>query len=158
MFYSLFTIVLLRLPCVTHQQQLSLRGDHGLKRSRSQLGVSYANFVAHKFQHLQGSLLDSSCEVAQDKECAFACVSNAPCVSFNVALLPNENGKLRCELLSEDMFRSPDKLTDSQQFHHYSIKVTDKLKRILQVRRFILPMMRIGIGGVVSLVKKMEKQ
>ena len=158
MFPFLFTIVMFRYPYVTGQHQLLIKVDHGLKRSRFQHGVSYANFVAHNFQHLQGSLLDSSCEVAQAEECGFACVSNAPCVSFNVALLPNENGKLRCELLSEDMFRSPDKLTDSQQFHHYSIKVTDKLKRILQVRRFILPMMRIGIGGVVSLVKKMEKQ
>ena len=123
MFYSLFTIVLLRLPCVTHQQQLSLRGDHGLKRSRSQLGVSYANFVAHKFQHLQGSLLDSSCEVVQANECAVVCVNKPSCVSFNIAQLPNENGRFRCELMSEAMLRSPDNLTVSQLFHHYSIKV-----------------------------------
>ena len=123
MFYSLFTVVLLHFSCVTGEHQHSLRGDHGLKRSASQQGVSYANFVGHKFQHLQGSLLDSSCEVVQSSECAFVCISNPSCVSFNIALLPNENGKLRCELLSEDMFRSQDKLTVSKQFHHYSIKV-----------------------------------
>ena len=158
MFHFLFTVVLLRFHCARGQPQRLTHGNRGLKRSGFQHGLSYANFVVHKFRHLQGSLLDSSCEVAQDEECGFACVSNAPCVSFNVALLPNENGKLRCELLSEDMFRSPDKLTDSQQFNHYSIKVTDKLKRILQVRRFVLPLMRIGIGGFVFLVKKMEKE
>ena len=123
MFHFLFTIVLLRFPHVTGQHQHLIQVDHALKRSRFQDGVSYANFVAHKFQHLQGSLLDSSCEVFRAKECAAACVTNAPCVSFNVALSPKENGKLRCELLSEDMFRSPDKMTYSQQFYHYSIKV-----------------------------------
>jgi len=97
-------------------------------RSSHLQGISHANFEAHKFQYLQGSLLDSSCEVVQEDECAFACVDNAPCVSFNVALSPNENGKFRCELLSDDKFRSPDKLTDSQEFHHYSLKVGDDLK------------------------------
>jgi len=129
MFHFLFTIFLLRFPCAIGQEdQLLIQSDPSLKRSRFQQGVSYLNFVAHKFQHLQGSLLDSSCEVVQEEECAFICVDNAPCVSFNIALSPNENGKLRCELLSEDKYRSPDKLTDSQQFHHYSIKVTDNLK------------------------------
>lgn len=123
MFHFLFIIVLFHYPCVTGQHQRLIQVDHSLKRSRFQHGVSYANFVAHTFQHLQGSLLDSSCEVFRAKECAFACVANDPCVSFNVALSPKENGKLRCELLSEDMFKSPEKLTVSQQFYHYSIKV-----------------------------------
>ena len=133
MFNFLFTVVLFRFPCVTGQHQRLIRGDHGLKRSSFQHGVSYANFVAHTFQHLQGSLLDFSCEAVRVKECAFACVDNASCVSFNVALTPNENGKLRCELLSEDMFGSPNKLTVSQQFHHYSIKVTLKLEMQLNI-------------------------
>ena len=124
MFHFLFTVFLLLFPCVIgHHDQLLFQGDPSLKRSSFQDGVSYANFVVHKFQHLQGSLLDSSCEVVQANECAFICVNNPPCVSFNIALLPDENGKFRCELLSEDMFRSPNNLTVSQQFHHYSIKV-----------------------------------
>ena len=131
MFNFLFTVVLYRLPCVIGQQQRLIQVDHSLKRSSFQNGLSYANFETHKFRHLQGSPLDSSCEVVRAKECAFACVSIAPCVSFNVALSPNENGKLRCELLSEDMFRSPAKLTDSQEFHHYSMKVSGNLKRSL---------------------------
>ena len=125
MLHFLFTVFLFR--CVTGQQQRLIQGDHGLKRSSYEQGVSHANFVIHKFQHLQGPVLDS-CEVYRSTECAFTCVDNAPCVSFNVALSPNENGTLRCELLSEDKFRSPDKLTDSQQFHHYSIRVSDNLK------------------------------
>ena len=121
----LFTVVLLRFPYVTCQHRHLIQANRGLGRSGFEHGVSYANFAAHKFQHLQGSLLDSSCEVVQAKECAFVCVNSPPCASFNIALSPNENGKFRCELLSEDKFRSPDKLMVSQQFHHYSIKVND---------------------------------
>ena len=138
MFNFLFAVVLFRIPCVAGRQQRLIHGDHGLKRSSYQQGISYANFVAQGFQYLQGSVLDSSSEVVQDEECAFFCVDNAPCVSFNVGVSPNENGKLRCELLSEDRFRSPDKLIDSQQFHHYSIKVNDNLKSRSLLRRFVL--------------------
>ena len=116
----LVTVVLLLFPCVTRQHRFLIQGYHRLKRSQR---VSYANFEAYNFQYLQGHLLDSSCEVVRAIDCAFACVANAPCVSFNAALSPNENGKLRCELLSEDKFRSPHILKDSQQFHHYSMKV-----------------------------------
>ena len=134
MFYFLFRVLLLRSPCVMCQHdQLLIQGDATLKRSRFQHGVSYLNFVVHKFQHFQGSLLDSSREVVQDDECAFACVDNVSCVSFNVALSPNKIGKLRCELLTEDMFRSPEKLSNSQQFHHYSRKVSDNLKFSLTI-------------------------
>ena len=132
MFNFLLTVVLFHFACISGKNQRLIQGDHGLKRSNFQHGVSYAKFVAHKFQYLQGSLLDSSCEIVRPTECAFACVANAPCVSFNVALSPNENGTLRCELLREDKFRSPDKLTDSQQFHHYSIKVSDNFTSCLR--------------------------
>ncbi|XP_078352015.1 lactadherin-like [Oculina patagonica] len=118
----LFMVLLLCYPYLTHQHQHLIQGNRGLKRSGFQRGVSYANFAVHKFQQLQGSLLDSSCEVAQAKECALACVNNPPCVSFNIAVSLNANEKLRCELLSEDKFRSPNNLTTSQHFHHYSIK------------------------------------
>ena len=120
-----FTVLLLYCPYLTRQHQQSIQGNRGIKRSGFQHEVSYANFAVHKLQQLQGSLLDSSREVIQSKECALACVNsyNPPCFSLNIAVLPNENGKLRCELLSEDKFRSPNKLTASQHFHHYSIKV-----------------------------------
>ena len=159
MFNFLFTIIMFRSPCVTGQHQRLIQGDHGLKRSRFQHGLSYANFEAHNFQHLQGSLLDSSCEVARAKECALACSANAPCVSFNVALSTNENGKLRCELLSEDKFRNPNKLTVSQQFHHYSIKVILKLEIQLNIiLQTIVLVTKISIYDDVFLVKKMTKR
>lgn len=123
MFYFLFMVVLLHFSCVTGQHNHSLRGDDDLKRPASKGGLSYANFEAHKSQHLQGPVLNSSREVVQADECSFVCVDSPSCVSLNIALSRNENGKFRCELLSTDMFRSPEKLTISQQFHHYSRKV-----------------------------------
>lgn len=122
-----FTAVLFLYPYLTRQHQHHVQGNPGLKRTGFHQGVSYANFAVHTFQHLQGSPLGSSCEVVEVEDCAFACVDNPPCFSFNIALLPNENGKLRCELLSEDMFRSRSKLTVSQKFHHYSIQVILKI-------------------------------
>ena len=123
----LLTVLLFHYPYLTRQHQHSIHGNRGLTRSGFQHGVSYAYFAVHKFQQLQGSLLDSTCEVVQTIECALACVNNfnPPCVSFNIASSPNENGKLQCELLSDDKFRRPDKLTVSQKFHHYSIKVNN---------------------------------
>ena len=116
-------IVLLHYSCVTGQHHHSLQEDHDSNRSASEHGLLYANFEAHKFQHLQGPVLNSSCEVVQADECSFVCVDSPSCVSLNIALSRNENGQFRCDLLSTDMFRSPDKLTVSKQFHHYSRKV-----------------------------------
>ena len=58
MFYFLLTVFLLRFPCVTGQRgQLLIQGDPSLKRYSLQQGVSHLNFVAHKFEHLQGVAL-----------------------------------------------------------------------------------------------------
>ena len=123
----LFMIFLLRYPYLTCQHEKLIQGNRGLKRFGFQQGVSYGNFAVHKFQQLQGSLLDSSCKVIQAKECSLACVNsyNPPCFSFNIAVLKNENEKFRCKLLSEDKFRSSNKLTVSQHFYYYSLKVSN---------------------------------
>ena len=123
----LFTVLLLHYLHLTRQHQHLIQGSSALTRSGFQHRVSCANFAVHKFQQLQGSLLDCSREVVQAKECALACVNsyNPPYFSFNIAVLPNENEKLRCELLSEDKFRSPNKVIVSQHFHLYSIKVSN---------------------------------
>ena len=115
----LFAVV----PYLSYQNQRIIQGNRSLKRAFYQHGVSYPNFVVNKFRYLQESLLDSSCELDKPSECALACVNNPPCFSFNLALIRNKNKKLRCELLSEDKYRSPHKLVLSQEFHHFSIKV-----------------------------------
>ena len=116
--------LLLTVPNLADQYQDITEGNYGLKRASYENGVSsYANFVVHKNQYLQGSLLESSLEVDKPSECTLACLNNSPCFSFNLAFLPNEKKKLRCELLSGDKYRNSNKLVVSQGFHHYSIKV-----------------------------------
>ena len=113
---------LVRNPFVTHQSERLILAGSGIRRQ----GVSYAYFAVHKFQYLQGSPLESSCEVDKPRDCALACVNNPPCSSFNLGLSLTAKGKLQCELLSEDKYRNAGKIFHSQQFHHYSIKVNIK--------------------------------
>ena len=123
----LFVFLLFGCPHLTVQNQHISQGNRGLKRAVYQQGVSNANFAVQKYKYLQGSPLGSSCEVEKLSECALICVNSPSCFSLNLAALPNDKGKLRCELLSEDKHRSPDKLVLSQQFHHYSIKVGNQI-------------------------------
>jgi len=119
----LLSLLFAAVPYLSYQNQHITQGNRSLKRAFHQHGVLYANFAVNKFQYHQGSLLDFSCEVDKPSECALACVNNPPCFLSNLALMPNEKKKLRCELLSEDKYRSPNKLVLSQQFHHCRIKV-----------------------------------
>lgn len=116
----LFLVILMQNLRSTQQNQDKTQGNHAIKRTDG--GVSYANFEIHKFHYLQVSPPAFSHEVLQAQECAFACVTQQTCYSFNIGLSPNQNGKFLCELLSGDKFRSPTNLTSSQQFDHYSIE------------------------------------
>lgn len=119
----LFLVILMQNLRSTQQNQDKTQGNHAIKRTDG--GVSYANFEIHKFHYLQVSPPAFSHEVLQAQECAFACVTQQTCYSFNIGLSPNQNGKFLCELLSGDKFRSPTNLTSSQQFDHYSIEVNN---------------------------------
>ena len=110
------------------QSQLQLDGGAGLRREAHVEGnrVSYGNFAVDKFHRLQVSI-GSSSVVSNYRECSLGCVSNPPCSSFNVASSPGSDGKFPCELLNEDKYSaSPGKLVNSQEYHHYSIKVFEK--------------------------------
>ena len=119
----LFLVILMQNLRSTQQNQDKTQGNHAIKRTDD--GVSYANFEVQKFHYLQVSPPAFSHEVLQAQECAFACVTQQTCYSFNIGLSPNQNGKFLCELLSGDKFRSPTNLTSSQQFDHYSIEVNN---------------------------------
>ena len=114
------------------QSQAHVDGSLGLRREIPVQGnrVSYGNFAVDKFQRLQVSVGLSSV-VSNYRECALSCVNNPPCSSFNVASSPRFDGKFRCELLNEDKYSaSPGQLVSSVEYHHYSIKVFEKLVTI----------------------------
>ena len=111
---------------MAYQSQHHVDGGSGLKRAVLLNGaaqVSYGNFVADKFRRLQVSV-GSSTTVMSYEECAISCVNTPPCASFNVASSPDVDGKFRCELLNEDKYNSFNQLISSQEYHHFSIKVS----------------------------------
>ena len=112
------------VPTMAHNY---VDGSSGLKRGAHVQGnrVSYGNFAVDKFHRLQVSV-GSSSVVSNYRECALSCVNNPPCSSFNAASSPRSNGKFRCELLNEDKYSArPGQLVSSQEYHHYSIKVSN---------------------------------
>ena len=87
--------------------------------------VSYGHFSVDKFNRLQVSV-GSSRFASNYRECALNCVNTPPCSSLNVASYPRADGKYRCELLNKDKYSAnPGQLISSQEYHHYSIKVTE---------------------------------
>ena len=111
----------------SHQSHLQIYGSRGLKRgievNSPQSRVSYGNFVVDKFHRLQ--IASNSLEIVGSyNECAMICVNDPSCSSFNVASSPRLDGKFLCESLNKDKYSaSPGKLVNSQEYHHYSIKV-----------------------------------
>ena len=58
---------------------------------------------------------------SEDKlDCGFACMADPKCASFNIAVNPDSNGLLLCELLDTDMFHDKEKLRSNASYHHYS--------------------------------------
>ena len=111
---------------LAYQSQHHVDGSSGLKRAvliKGAAQVSYGHFVADKFHRLQVAV-GLSTTVMSYRECSMGCVNTPPCVSFNVASSPDVDGKFRCELLNEDKYNSFNQLISSQQYHHFSIKVS----------------------------------
>ena len=65
----------------------------------------------------------SSQSVQDAMSCAFKCLETAPCVSYNLAASPDNQRNIECQLLATDKYSSSGNFTDSDKFHHYSIKV-----------------------------------
>ena len=97
--------------------------NKGISRGGPRRPVGYANFKAHKFSHLNITMLGES-PVERSSVCALACLETAPCFSYNLAAFPDINGNLRCELLPSDKYNNSDKFVHSNYFHHFSIAVS----------------------------------
>lgn len=90
--------------------------------------VSYAMFVNNPQTKLVVSSITTS-QVSTISECTLECLKHQECVSVNFG---KKNGtKYACELINTDMFQQPDKLSGSQDFDHYNIKVSHLALRLL---------------------------
>ena len=85
-------------------------------------------FESHLFHILKVKRLQSKL-VNSYVDCGFACIRNTLCVSFNAAVNPDEEKKIRCDLLPSSSYNNEGKLIADSQFHHFLIlKVRGEIK------------------------------
>ena len=82
----------------------------------------FVNFKEDKFSFLNITALVKRV-VVDSLSCAFSCLDNLACFSFNVAAFPDKAGKFTCEILSSDMYSNSEGFLRSKTFHHFSIVV-----------------------------------
>ena len=87
------------------------------------------NMVEETFSYLNISKINSA-EVQNNGECAFACLNEPMCFSYNLEASASKTGTRVCELLPSDKYNNSDKVIISQKFHHYSIQVSDLMFNI----------------------------
>ena len=83
--------------------------------------VSYAQFVRNLHTKLVVSSI-KTLQVSTISECTLECINHRECVSVNYGF--HISITHTCELINTDMFKQPDSLTYSADFHHYNIKVS----------------------------------
>ncbi|XP_022806790.1 contactin-associated protein-like 2 [Stylophora pistillata] len=81
--------------------------------------LSFGNFKHDALYYLWEEKLTSSM-VKDHFVCAFHCVDEPKCYSFNVAESPDSNGLYLCELLVTDKYRATGKFFANNTFHHFS--------------------------------------
>ena len=91
-----------------------------LRRGNS--GFMYALFLPKDFHRLQNSLI-TSYSVVRVQKCLSLCLHNLGCVSVNYGV-NQTNGFYPCELLEKSMYESPQNLVETQNFHHYYLRVS----------------------------------
>ncbi|RMX54259.1 hypothetical protein pdam_00023257 [Pocillopora damicornis] len=79
------------------------------------------NMVEETFSYLNITKINSA-EVQNNGECAFACLNEPMCFSYNLEARASKTGTRVCELLPSDKYNNSDEVIISQKFHHYSIQ------------------------------------
>ena len=82
----------------------------------------FVNFQQDKFSFLNITALVKRL-VEDSLSCAFSCLDNLACFSFNFAAFPDEAGKFVCEILSSDKYNNLENFLPSKALHHFSIAV-----------------------------------
>lgn len=91
--------------------------------------LHYGNFKVFRNHLLNVSHILPTVSVSEYIQCAFSCLQNVLCFSFNLATVRDINSKqYACQLLPTDKYRNLDHFVLSQQFHHYAIPVGFILK------------------------------
>ena len=84
--------------------------------------LEFVNFKKDEFSFLNNTALVK--HVVEDSlSCAFYCLDNLACFSFNFAAFPDKAGKFTCEILSSDKYDNSEGFLPSKTLHHFSIVV-----------------------------------
>ena len=93
-----------------------------IRRGGNTRESGFAYFIEEKFSHL--NIAPAVKRVAENSlSCAFSCLSNLACFSFNFAAFPEKAGNFTCEILSSDKYNNSEKFLPSKNFHHFSVVV-----------------------------------
>ena len=82
----------------------------------------FAYFTEEKFSFLNITAVVKRF-VEKSLSCAFSCLKNLACFSFNFAAFPDKAGKFTCEILSTDKYKNSENFHPSKTFHHFTIVV-----------------------------------
>ena len=96
-------------------------GTQSFRRDGKYNTVNFAHFVNNPSHRLNGAVLVSFM-VLSPIECAYQCIHNQDCFSFNFAAT-SLDGRHSCELLNTDKFLNSEDLVCHAGFDHYNIKV-----------------------------------
>ena len=94
----------------------------GIRRKGIFQRFEFVNFQQDKFSFLNITAL-VKCFVEDSLSCAFSCLDNLACFSFNFAAFPDKAGKFVCEILSSDKYNNSENFLFSKTLHHFSIVV-----------------------------------
>ena len=115
---SLFLLITLAFgTCIytsTSAQNFRRDGKHN--------AVNFAHFVKNPSHRLNGAVLIIFM-VWSPAECAYQCINNQDCFSFNFAAT-SLDGRHSCQLLNTDRFLNSDDLVCHAGFDHYNIRVS----------------------------------
>ena len=93
-----------------------------ISRKRITQKFEFVNFKEDKFSFLNITALVEH-TVEDSLSCAFSCLDNLACFSFNVAAFPHKGGKFTCEILSSDKYNNSENFLPSKTLHHFGIVV-----------------------------------
>ncbi|XP_074611569.1 uncharacterized protein LOC141866053 [Acropora palmata] len=118
LFKRLLLLILLSLAHAGKANQATVMINRGGNTRES----GFAYFLEDKFSHLNVAALVK--RVTENSlSCAFSCLKNLACFSFNFAAFPDKAGKFTCEILSSDKYHNSEGFLPSKDFHHFSIVV-----------------------------------
>jgi len=99
-------------------------GAQNFRRDGRYNAVNFAQFVKNPSHRLNGAVLIIFM-VWSPAECAYQCINNQDCFSFNFAAT-SLDGRHSCQLLNTDKFLNSDDLACHDGFDHYNIRVSVK--------------------------------